>query len=326
MLLQEPIDPLQVDYLHKIGLLKPDEEIVEFKKAGEGNMNVVIYVMTDQNSFILKQSRPFVAKYPQVPAPENRIAIEKSYYETVSADSKLAGMSPKVLAFDTNSWLMALEFFANSEDFTLLYAGNQKLNLDTIQSLANYLKNLHSLKVTNYPDNQEMKALNHQHIFELPFQKENGFDLDEVQRGLQDLSKTIKENNQLVSKVKNLGERYLNKGKHLLHGDFYPGSWLKVPNGVKIIDTEFSFLGDAEFDLGIMLAHLQMTKTKPGLIQDLLEEYNIDKLDTGLLAAYAGTEVLRRLFGLAQLPLEMRLEEKQQLAEKAINMVLNEKL
>jgi 5-methylthioribose kinase len=325
MLLQEPIDPLQVDYLQKIGLLKQDEEIVEFKKAGEGNMNVVILVLTDQNAFILKQSRPFVAKYPQVPAPENRIVIEKNYYEAISVDSRLAGMSPKILAFDQNCWLMALEFFAKSEDFTLLYAGSQKLDKNTLKALAGYLKRLHSLKVTNYPDNLEMKALNHQHIFELPFQKVNGFDLDKVQIGLQELSRIIKENSPLVYKVKNLGDRYLSKGKHLLHGDFYPGSWLKVPNGVKIIDTEFSFMGDAEFDLGVMLAHLLLAKAEGELIKDLLEEYDIDKLDSGLLAAYAGTEVLRRLFGLAQLPLEMSLEEKQQLAEKAINMVLNEK-
>ncbi|MEX2513595.1 MAG: phosphotransferase [Cyclobacteriaceae bacterium] len=326
MLIQEPLDALQSDYLHQIGWLQHDEEIVEFKKAGEGNMNVVIWVLTNKKSFILKQSRPYVAKYPQVPAPQHRIGIEKSYYETVANHPTLSEMSPKVLEYDPSNWLMALEFFPDCQDLTSIYSGKQGISPKILGDLTSYLKALHTLKVKDFPENLEMKALNHQHIFELPFQKENGLDLEKVQKGLRMVSRPIIGNNQLVAIVERLGKRYLSKGNYLLHGDFYPGSWLKVGNQIKVIDTEFSFLGDREFDLGVMIAHLLMAETEMKIIDDLLGQYGLEDLDKSLLSGYTGTEILRRLFGLAQLPLKLDLKKKEKLADKATDMIINGKI
>ena len=50
------------------------------------------------------------------------------------------------------------------------------------------------------------------------------------------------------------GERYLAEGSTLLHGDYYPGSWMTVDDAVFVIDPEFSFKGFPEFDLGVMLS------------------------------------------------------------------------
>ncbi|MEX0884382.1 MAG: aminoglycoside phosphotransferase, partial [Cyclobacteriaceae bacterium] len=194
-----------------------------------------------------------------------------------------------------------------------------------LEDLTSYLKALHTLNVKDFPENLEMKVLNHQHIFELPFQKENGFDLDKVQKGLEMISRPIIENNQLVAFVERLGKSYLGKGDYLLHGDFYPGSWLKVGNLVKVIDTEFSFLGDREFDLGVMIAHLLMAKVEKKIIDNLMQQYGLENLDKSLLYGYAGTEILRRLFGLAQLPLKLNLVEKENLADIATKMIIDGK-
>ena len=166
-----------------------------------------------------------------------------------------------------------------------------------------------------------MRALNHQHIFVLPFQEENGFDLDGVQPGLQQLSRMIKTNPRLVARVMKSGERYLSPGRQLIHGDFYPGSWLSSPGGLKIIDTEFAFLGDPEFDLAVMLAHLHLARVPEDRLKSLRESY---PLDEALLATFTGIEMLRRLFGLAQLPLDLSLEEKETLAHQAIQLILHE--
>jgi 5-methylthioribose kinase len=168
-----------------------------------------------------------------------------------------------------------------------------------------------------------MKKLNHQHIFILPYLQENGFNMDEVQDGLQQLSSLVKENHVLTKKIEDLGERYLDQGKVLLHGDFYPGSWLATEKGLKIIDTEFAFLGDPEFDLGIMLAHLKMAQVSESLIQHVIKSY---PLDNSLLAQYTGVEILRRFFGLAQLPLSLSLSQKKELALFAINLIIDEKI
>jgi 5-methylthioribose kinase len=51
----------------------------------------------------------------------------------------------------------------------------------------------------------------------------------------------------LKQKLSVLGSLYLSKGKYLLHGDYYPGSWFKTADG-KVIDPSF-FYGLREFDL-----------------------------------------------------------------------------
>ena len=43
----------------------------------------------------------------------------------------------------------------------------------------------------------------------------------------------------------------MQNGDTLLHGDYYPGSWMRVRERLYIIDPEFSFAGPKEFDLGI---------------------------------------------------------------------------
>jgi 5-methylthioribose kinase len=228
-----------------------------------------------------------------------------------------------VLGFDKPSWLLALAYLKNGKDFTEVYEKESFIQQESIDHLLKYLKQLHRLSVKDFPDNQKMKALNHQHIFILPYLQENGFDLDKVQEGLQQLSSLVKDNPVLTKKIKLLGERYLGQGKALLHGDFYPGSWLNTEKGLKIIDTEFAFMGDPEFDLGIMLAHLKLAQVSETLIQHAIKSY---PLENAILAQYTGIEILRRLFGLAQLPLSLSLLQKKELATNAVNLILNEKI
>jgi len=65
--------------------------------------------------------------------------------------------------------------------------------------------------------------------------------------------------NELTLRAKELGDLYLSDGPTLLHGDFYPGSWLRTTQGIRIIDPEFAFTGAAEFDVGVFAAHLAFT-------------------------------------------------------------------
>lgn len=83
-----------------------------------------------------------------------------------------------------------------------------------------------------------------------------------------------------------------------------------------MIDPEFCFAGFAEFDLGVMAAHLIMATQEPTLLDQILEGYTLPKNST-MVKQVAGTEMLRRIIGLAQLPLERSLEEKASLLELA---------
>ena len=95
MILQIPLNPRQEKYLRKSGLLLSNENILEYSKAGEGNMNVVVRLKTETRSIILKQSRPFVNKYPTIPAPLGRIFIEDDFYRIINQNEFLSSYSPK---------------------------------------------------------------------------------------------------------------------------------------------------------------------------------------------------------------------------------------
>lgn len=323
MIVKIPLDENQENWLRVQGLLEPKEQILEYTKAGEGNMNVVIRVKTSVKSFILKQSRPFVNKYPLIPAPKERILTERAFYKAISTDEILVSYSPKMIKFDEEFLVMVLDDLGNTADFTFIYREPDLISAEDSESLISYLTKLHSLDPGDFPDNSAMKQLNHEHIFVFPYLEDNGFDLNQVQKGLQEMAMAYKKNEPLKKEIFALGERYLRKGNQLLHGDFYPGSWMKVSNGIKVIDTEFAFAGDREFDLAIMLAHLKMAKVSQSRIKEIQNRYQRNaQIDQKLLDQYMGAEILRRLIGLAQLPLHLSLEEKKQLSEEAIALIL----
>ena len=308
--------------LRSLPLWKEDEKLISAKPAGESNMNLVLRIETSLRSVILKQSKPYVRKFPQIPAPIERIEVEHTYYEVIQSDPTLKKYSPTVLLYYPNEHILLTEDLGNGIDFAALYQADEKLKSNDLESLVDYLNALHGLEITHFPDNSAMKNLNHEHIFHFPFLEENGFDLDTIQPGLQDLSMEYKTDLSLKKAVKELGEQYLSNGNTLLHGDFYPGSWLSTVDGLKVIDPEFGFLGDREFDLGVLLAHFDLTLQEESLKTSFLQKYR-HTISDNLLNAYHGVEIMRRLIGIAQLPVSLDLGQKKTMLEKARNLILS---
>jgi 5-methylthioribose kinase len=154
-----------------------------------------------------------------------------------------------------------------------------------------------------------------------PYLEENGFDLDTILPGLQEAAMPYKTNKILKTKLKELGEIYLSSGDRLLHGDYYPGSWLKTSEGVRIIDPEFAHMGKCEYDLGVMLAHFSMAGLA-ALMSEAWNKYDIPTtFDPKLMIRFYGVEIMRRVIGLAQLPLTMTLSERQQILGQAAQCV-----
>lgn len=310
------------EYLGRQDWLLPGETVRGLSRAGEGNMNVVLRVETSRRSLILKQSRPYVQKYPDIPAPSDRIRTEYRFYQAVTG-AGIDNHLPGILGFDPRALVLLLEDLGMARDMTYLYAERQ-IDEAVLQTLVGVLERIHASEVPKgFPDNLELRRLNHQHIFVLPFLEDNGFSLDSVQEGLSDLARPYVGDERLRKTVEVLGQKYLSRGGTLLHGDYYPGSWLHVSGKPVIIDPEFSFAGFPEFDLGVMAGHLVLATMDPSVPSRVLALYN-GPVDQGLVRQVAGTEILRRLIGLAQLPLERSLEEKQTLLETAKNMVLDE--
>ncbi len=311
-----------IPLLQNLGLWNEGEKIRNASVPGESNMNLVLRIETNQGTYILKQAKSYVRKYPQIPAPISRIAIEYHFLMYLDGNPFLASLSPKVLQYDAQNHLMLLEDLGEGSDFLSLYGGQRQLNSEEIKHLVNYLMHLHQLQVTSFPNTSAMRTLNHEHIFNYPFLEENGFDLDSIQPGLQEASMPYKTDTNLKQRIQALGNRYLADGKVLMHGDFYPGSWLQVSTGIKIIDPEFGGLGDAEFDLGVFLAHLDLSAQAEELSAQVQKDYNLP-VDWSLVQQYRGVEILRRLIGIAQLPVSLNLDAKKTQLERARTYLLS---
>ncbi len=319
MQIQIPLSTTAKSYIKSLDFLAAEEEILDASKAGEGNMNVVLRLKSNKNkTYILKQSRPYVEKYPQIAAPQDRILSEIAFYTAIKNNVLLNSISPQIIHIDEEHHVLIMSDLGIATDFMGIYQDSNLLTTAHLKDLMGYLSALHSLKVDDFLPNTEMKQLNHEHIFNFPFDSQNNFDLDTVQIGLASLGQEFKENQELKNKIGSLGEKYLKSGSSLLHGDFYPGSIMQTSTGLKIIDPEFAFMGDPEFDLGVLKAHLLLAGNKTA--ENFLENYPLET-NILLLNAYAGVEILRRILGIAQLPLKLDLNAKKKLCYEARQMI-----
>jgi len=313
-------------YLSARGMLGAGDSIVSATVAGEGNMNYTIRVTTKTGSLIVKQANPYVQKYPQLAAPQSRALVEAKFYLSVQDEPALHKMMPGLLDVDEQNFILMLEDLGDARDMSYLYQDGNCLSENELGSLVQYLNALHcGFKKPGEDElmsNRALRLLNYDHIFKYPLLEDNGFDLNGVQPGLQELSMKFKKNESLKEKAFAMGEQYLADGNTLLHGDFYPGSWLNASGAIKIIDPEFSFYGPAEFDLAVMKAHLLLADHPATLVGSLIEGYEAPaNFNHELFDGFTGMEIIRRLIGLAQLPLSLSLAKKEKLLNKAAGLL-----
>ena len=314
-------------YLKGQNWLTDQETLVSATKPGEGNMNYALRIQTSAGrSFIIKQARAYVEKYPSIAAPTERAVIEGNFYRKIQAVPQLRAFMPQLIGTDAENSILAVEDLGQANDYTYLYQPNQRIETTEVADLARYATELHRA-FADGPNaafaNHAMRALNHEHIFNYPFRDDTGFDLNTVQDGLRAVALPYQQDAALRQVVQDLGKIYLQDGRHLLHGDFYFGSFLKTKGSIKIIDPEFCFYGPAEFDLGVLIAHLKMAHQTNEIIYALKTHYETPAgFSEALLNQFTGVEIMRRLIGLAQLPLQLDLEQKKQLLAQARGLIL----
>ena len=314
------IEPLVLqDYLRKHKLITDNETIQKIEVPGAGNMNLALRVITDRQSLIVKQAGPFVQKYRNIPAPIERAQMEAEFYERVRDIAGVAEFMPNHLFLDSENYLQVIEDLGGSSDFTYAYEEGRHLDRESVNALVAFLRTLHSkTRGSESLENRKMRILNHEHIFILPYLKNGSIDLEAIHPGLSLVAEaTIFKSPAIAEAAQGLGDIYLRTNNHaLLHGDFFPGSWLDTKNGIRIIDPEFCFTGAPEYDLGVFAAHLILCGWELGEVYEALDIYG--KIDRRLVMGFMATEILRRLFGVAQLPITYSLEKKHELADKAL--------
>ena len=312
-------------YLVARGLVQSSGLPIEIGRAGDGNMNLALRVTPAVGeAFIVKQGRPWVEKYKQIPAPIERTLVEAAFYEAVQTNPRLGSRMPRVLDLDRPNHVLVLEDVGSAGDFTSMYADGV-IPVSVVGALLEWLEQLDAISIPaarrEVFANRAMRALNHKHMFDLPLRKGNGLDLDAITPGLGDAARDLIADRGYGAVVAGLGQRYLSDGTSLVHGDYFPGSWLKSADGVRIIDPEFCFLGDREFDCGVLAAHLTIAGASTATLETIAASAEARRLDLERVAGYAGVEIMRRLIGVAQLPIHYDIQRKQALLERSRRLV-----
>jgi 5-methylthioribose kinase len=289
-------------------------------------MNCVLRVTLPTRSLIIKQARPWVEKYPSIAAPIERAASESFFYRRAARHPELAAMMPRLLDFDEASSVLILEDLGSASQVADCYHGVSLLSRHELEKLAHFISTLHRLKISPSEHsafrNLEMRQLNHEHIFDLPLRNDGALAvmLDGITPGLYAAGESLRHDRITCEKVQMLGQRYLDQeGAALIHGDFFLGSLLRTNDGaLRVIDPEFCFCGDPEFDIGVFFAHLVLSGHDEETTEFWLQEALKDKQHSQSLALqYAGVEIMRRILGVAQLPVTLSLEEKKTLLERS---------
>ncbi|MSU63829.1 MAG: aminoglycoside phosphotransferase [Pedosphaera sp.] len=314
-------------FLRSLKVLMANETLRAIARAGEGNMNCTMRVTTSSRTLIVKQSRPWVEKYPQFSAPWDRALREREFYEIVATVPSLAGAMPRLLACEREARILVFEDLGTGGDYSGSYRG-ESFQTEEIDALAKFLSRLHRMfeQAGSHPalPNREMRTLNHAHIFEIPLNRDNGLDLDRLQPGLQSSAEGLRGDAAFCREVRRLGtEMYLVDGPCLLHGDFFPGSFVRTHGGPRVIDPEFCFFGRPEWDAGVFLAHLWLGGQPAALRDQWRRAYHAPTgFDDALMIQLAGVEIMRRLIGYAQLPLSSSLAARKSLLDLSHELVL----
>ena len=323
----DPNEPDKLEkYLETRGWLQPEEHIEAVRKAGEGNMNCTMRVRTNQRSFVVKQARPWVEKYAQFEAPAERAQYEIGFYRLISESPELSAQMPAFLFADEPAYFLGMSDLGEGNDFSTVYSGD-RFSPEEFSQLLKFLLTLHTAfrGRQNERDfsNHALRRFNHGHIFVVPMDPANGLDLDGITLGLAALATELHKDSDYRAKVEEMGRYYLEDGDTLIHGDFFPGSYLRTANGLRVIDPEFCCFGRAEVELGIFIGHMLLAQQEGASILAFLTGYqSAAPLAIDPVLRLAGVEIMRRLIGVAQLPVTLDLEGKSRLLAKSRKLVL----
>ena len=310
--MQKPLEESSLaEFLQNLALV-PAGERLDVELAGEGNINWVRRARWAEGgrSWVVKQARPALERFPEYRVSTHRIVIESRYYETV-ASLDTEDVCPHVFLFDDGQRVLVLEDLGKAERLDLALARGADVT-DAMRALGRFLGAAHSAtrdgSLGERFANDEMRRLHGDHIFHLPY-RENDFPLSPAVRSE---AERIRVDSDLVARIDAAYERYLEPRGALVHGDVQPGNVLLAPGGPKLLDAEIAHIGDPAFDVGVLLAHLFLYAVSRGDRDSagppsvaLWSAYADAHGDDGLpafrdAARYAGIEMLRRTIGAAR--------------------------
>ena len=305
------------EYLRNVGFI-PQSLAVAIEPVGEGNINWVRRVrsVSDGRSWVVKQARPALERFPEYRVSTERAAFEARYFE-VAGPFDPNGICVEVLFFDPRQCVLVLEDLGNATPLS------QTLARETAaapvvaaagRALGRFLGAVHSgtrrANLAPRFENDEMRRLHGDHIFQLPY-RPNDFPLTPA---VADRAGAIRNDAALIAIIDAAYRRYLTPEGSLVHADVQPDNILLGPRGPRLLDAEIAHIGDPAFDVGVLVGHLLLPAAARGAassataaIRETWSAYQAAHEAEPPpcfrdVARYAGIELLRRTIGAARVP------------------------
>lgn len=311
----QPHDPIPLDdaslaaHLVARGLVAGGDTIT-VEPAGDGNINWVRRARSRSRSWIVKQARPALERFPQYRASTERIVFEERWF-AIARPLDARGVCPRVLDFDAERRALVLEDLGDAErlDHALLRGGDVRGVLCDVGALLGAVhRATREAALAERFANDDMRRLHGEHVFVLPFAP-NDFPLEPELRAR---AERVWQDRTLGTIAAEAHRRYLEPRGALLHGDVQAGNVLIAPGGrAKLLDAEIAHVGDPAFDVGVLLAHPLLAAIPRHEVAraataaaDTWEAYaaahGAGAPPFAAVARYAGIEVLRRSIGAAR--------------------------
>ena len=298
------------EYLRGLGLLTMGE-VARVEPAGDGNINWVRRVRVGDRSFVVKQARLHLERFPEYQAPTERIVCEARYLDTVRPFDRDA-VCPVVIRFDEDARVLVLEDLGDAKRLDAVLASGGDVR-GIAQRLARFLGAVHAATANDaslaaHFENDAMRRLHGEHIFELPFQP-NEFPLPAAVRAR---AEAIWHDGRVAAVAHEAYARYLARDGVLVHGDVQAGNVLIAARGAVLLDAEIAHIGDPAFDLGMLFAHLWLPAVSRGVASEADAALHaawrayataMTEVDASLhprAVRYAAIEMLRRTLGAAR--------------------------
>ncbi len=293
-----------------------DTRGVVVSPAGDGNVNWVRRVRTsDGRSFVVKQARASLERFPEYRVDTVRMVFEARYFEIVRERVPAhADIPPKQILFDEVERVLVMEDLGDAPRLDTLLSEGRAVPA-TLERLGAFLADIHAATRADAESlrsrfaNDEMRALHGEHIFTLPYER-NDFPIEPRLRALAD---DVLARPGLRTRIADLRECYYGKGEALVHGDVQAGNVLVSASRPRLIDAEISHVGDPAFDLGQAFAHIHLHRAhardstplascEAALLAGYARKSGADRELGARARGFAGVEILRRAIGAARLP------------------------
>jgi 5-methylthioribose kinase len=258
--------------------LGSDTSSWQVSEVGDGNLNLVFIVKSNQGSLIVKQALPYVRLVGDSwPLPLSRAYYE--YHALTRQAERDPGSVPKIYHFDEEQALIVMEFFTphiilrhslmagRKHDGLAKAMGNfcaRTLFRGSDLSMATAKR---KADVGLFSGNDALCDITENLIFSDPY-----FDAERnhhTSPQLDDIVARLRNDIDLKVEVQHLKAAFCNNAETMLHGDLHTGSIMVSDDETKIIDPEFVLYGPMGFDIGILLANFWMAfYAQPGHLKD----------------------------------------------------------